>query len=98
MCKVPARSYRTIKKYLFLARYLLALNMVKALVRIGARLLVRLLNALINNKNMPISDSAVHIFDICALQDMTCPYCFGRRNERYYYNFTLHILKRSTSL
>lgn len=53
MCKIPARSYRTLKKHLFHARYLLALNTVEALVGIGAKLLIRLLNILINKKICP---------------------------------------------
>lgn len=56
-----------IKKYLLHARYILAVNMVKALVGIKAKLLIRLLNILINNKNMPILGSAGHVFDICTL-------------------------------
>lgn len=62
MCKIPARNYQTIKKYLFHARYRLAVNMVEALVGIGAKLLIRLLNILINKKNMPISGSAVCMY------------------------------------
>lgn len=64
MCKIPARNYGTIKKYLFHIRYLFTLNVVMAFVGINFKLLIRLSNILINSKNTPISGNAVRVFDI----------------------------------